>query len=381
MNRIFYSFLMLFLLFLFSCKEKTTEPEIEDPWGWAEHFDGGNSCMLYSVQQTDDGSFIVVGNKGGSPGGAWLIKTDSDGDTLWTRTFSESYGYSIRQTIDGGYVIAGERNNDFLLIKTNGEGDTLWNETYGGGSEDKGRSVKQTTDGGYIIAGYTESYGAGNRDVYLVKTDLNGNLLWSYPYGGTENDVGNSVDQTNDGGFIVAGVTLSFGSSADVYLIKTNSDGDTLWTKTYCYSSTSEDLGFSVQQTNDNGYIIVGYTNTYLGHGIDAYLIRTDSLGDTLWTRIYGGTAYDCGSSVQQTTDGGFIITGETRSDGTSGTGDVWLIKTDNNGDLQWTWTYSTQISDDRGLEVQQTTDGGFILVGFEDWGGSRTKGILIRKY
>jgi hypothetical protein len=179
---------------------------------------------------------------------------------------------------------------------------------------------------GYIIAGYTNSFGAGNSDVYLIKTNSAGDTLWTRTYGGGEDDVGYSVQQTTDGGYVIAGYTNSFGAgNSDVYLIKTDASGDTLWTRTY--GSNNNDYGYSVQQTEDGGYVIAGYTRFYS----DVYLIKTDSLGGTLWTRTYGGVDNDYGYSVQQTTDVGYVIVGLTESFG-AGYSDVYLIKTDPDG-------------------------------------------------
>jgi len=155
---------------------------------------------------------------------------------------------------------------------------TSWWKTYGGTASDAGRSVQQTSDGGYVIAGRTGSFGAGDDDVYLIKTSASGDTLWTRSYGGTDSDRGYSVQQTSDGGYIIAGLTESFGAGqADVYLIKTDASGDTLWTRTY--GGTEYDLGCSVQQTADGGYIVAGYTRSYGAGNCDVYLIKTDSLG------------------------------------------------------------------------------------------------------
>ena len=207
---------------------------------------------------------------------------------------------------------------------------TSWWRTYGGTLTDQGWSVQQTSDGGYIIAGRTYSFGAGNSDVYLTKTNTPGDTLWTRTYGGTSEDDGYSVQQTTDSGYIITGYTASF-SAGGVYLIRTNASGDTLWTRTY--GGTSEDVGTSVQQTLDGGYIVAGYTLTFGAGGYDAYLIKTDASGDTMWTRTYGGTGDDQGYSVQQTSDGGYIIAGRTYSFG-AGNSDVYLIKTDSLGNV-----------------------------------------------
>jgi len=179
-----------------------------------------------------------------------------------------------------------------------------WERTYGGPNVEWGYSVQQTSDGGYIVAGYSGSFPVFG--IYLLKTNASGDTLWTRTYGGLSWDQGNSVQQTSDGGYIVAGYTHSFGHAngwADVWLIKTNASGDTLWTRTY--GGTNGDQGYSVQQTSDGGYIIAGWTNSFGAGGYDVYLIKANASGDTLWTKTYGGTNDDYGNSVQQTSDGG----------------------------------------------------------------------------
>ncbi|MDD5529526.1 MAG: T9SS type A sorting domain-containing protein [bacterium] len=306
---------------------------------WTRTFGGTNGDWGLSVQQTFDGGFIITGSTCSfgvnTPNfsNVYLVRTDSSGDTLWTRTFGETfddYGNSVQQTQDSGFIIAevtlsGVGYNDAYLIKTNSSGALLWTNSYGGTFDDYGYSVKQASDGGFIITGYTSSTGG---DVYLIRTDSSGGMLWARTFGGTKGDCGNSVQQTKDGGFIVAGATTSFGTgNDDVYLIKTNSSGDTIWTRTYSRGVCN--YGNSVQQTCDSGFIIAGTTNSFaagISDSCDVYLVRTNSLGDTLWTKTLGGTKYDDGCSVQQTSDGGFIVVGITTSFGAGGS-DVYLIR------------------------------------------------------
>ncbi len=345
---------------------------------WEKTYDNGHRDDGHSVEQTNDGGYIVTGSTiiwsdfMASHYKVYIIKTDNNGDTLWTKTYGgedQHHGNSIQQTTDGGFIITGftyslqTQTGDVYLIKTDENGDSLWTRTYGGVYVDVGRSVKQTTDDGFIITGYTRSSGTGSSEVYLIKTDSNGDTLWTKTFGGEEDDKGWSVQQTNDGGYIITGYTLSFGASyySDVYLIKTDSNGDSLWTKVF--NGGSSDLGYSVEQTTDGGYIISGVTWSSGYGNDDVYLIKTDCNGDTLWTKTFGGTAYESGlTSVQQTIDGGYIVTGSTNSFG-NGNDDVFLIKTDSDGNTLWTRTFGGT-GDDCGISVQQTTDGGYIIVG-----------------
>jgi len=241
-------------------------------------------------------------------------------DTLWTKTFGGAdydWGISVQETSDSGYIIAGMTLSfgagsfDAYLIKTNATGETLWTKTYGGNNYDFAASVQQTSDGGYIIAGMTFSFGAGLNDVWLIKTDSFGDSLWARTFGGTSMDASYSVQQTIDGGYIIVGWTESFGrSDQDVYLIKTDSSGNDVWAKTY--GGSGNDQGFSVVQTSDSGYIIVGNTRSFGPGDEDVYLLKTDKDGDLLWDKTYGGTNYDAAYSVKQTIDGGYIIAGYT---------------------------------------------------------------------
>ncbi|MDD2889771.1 MAG: T9SS type A sorting domain-containing protein [bacterium] len=341
---------------------------------WTRTYGGTGFDFGKSVQQTFDGGFILAGCKEfGGVGGAYdvyLVRTDSSGDTLWTRTYGgkgNEYGESVQQIIGGGFIIAGYTNsfgtnyNNVYLIRTNSSGDTLWTRTFGGTEEDIGFSVQQTSDSGFIITGMTNSFGAGFWDVYIIKTNSSGNILLSKTFGGNGDDVGASVQQTSDGGFIVTGYTESFGVGYnDVYLIKTDALGNTLWTKTF--GGTSHDNGYSVQQTQDEGFIIAGYTNSFGAGKGDIYLVRINSSGNALWTKTFGGYENDWGCSVQQTTDGGFIIAGYTESFGAGG-GDVYLIRTNSSGDTLWTKTFGGEY-EDCAYSVQQTFDGGFIIAG-----------------
>jgi len=343
---------------------------------WTRTYGGTDGDYGRSVEQTTDGGYIVTGYTSSFGAGGddmYLLRTDANGDTLWTRTYGgtqDDYGWTIQKTTDYGYIVMGYTwsfgagGSDIILLKTDANGDTLWTRTYGGTGDDNCHSVQQTTDSGYIIAGTTWSFGAGGSDVYLIKTDANGDTLWTRLFGGTANDYGHSVEQTTDGGYIVSGATSSFGAGgSDVYLIKTDVNGDTLWTM--IYGGTGDEYSCSVQQTPDNGYIITGVTWSFGAGGSDVYLIKTDANGDTLWTRMYGGTNDDFGWALIQTIDNGYIIAGETWSFG-AGSCDVYLLKIDANGDTLWTVTYGGTDAD-RGWSVQQTTDGGYIIVG-ETW-------------
>ena len=362
--------------------------------GWEKTYGGGNTDYGYSVQQTTDGGYIITGTGlfGNIDDDIYLIKTNSIGDSLWAKTFGGTnidIGYSVHQTTDGGYIITGIKNWNLLspsldssnvwLIKTDGNGNEQWTKTFGGTNHDEGRSVQQTTDGGYIICGRTASFGNGS-DVYLIKTDGNGIQQWYQTFSGTSDDLGYSVQQTTDGGYIICGSTWSSSVGWDVWLIKTDVSGNQQWNQ--INGGTNDDVGESIKQTTDGGYIICGSTYSFsnpVGYIIrsDIYLIKTDSQGDSLWTRTFGGNGHDFGHSVQQTTDDGYIICGSTSSFGN--VFDVYLIKTDINWVEQWNQTFGGN-GDNFGFSVQQTTDDGFIITGsYQNSLGTERKVYLIK--
>ena len=255
-------------------------------------------------------------------------------DTLWTRTYGgidNDGAYCVQQTIDGGYIVAGYTFSfgaggpDFYLVKTNSQGDTLWTRTYGGSDSYYAYSVQQTVDGGYVVAGSAFSLAIGDWNLYMMKTDSHGDTLWTRTYGGSEWDEAYCVLQTDDEGYVVAGFTESFGVGyRDLYLVNTNGQGDTLWTHTYGGDDT--DRAWCVQQTMDGGYIVTGYTGSFGAGNMDFYLVKTDNRGDTLWTDTFGGSEAEGASCIQQTADGGYIVAGWTYSFG-AGDYDFYLVK------------------------------------------------------
>jgi hypothetical protein len=302
---------------------------------WSRTFGGSEDDWGYSVQQTSDGGYILLGGSYGTgDGDFWLIKTDSQGNKQWAKTFGGSeddWGWSVQQASDGGYILLGYTESygtgkeDFWLIKTDAYGNKEWDRTFGVSEADRGISVQQASDGGYILLGYTESYGTGKEDVWLIKTDSQGNKEWDRTFGGSEADWGISVQQTQDGGYSLLGDTYSYGTGkAGVWLIKTDSQGNEQWERTF--GESSWDKGWSIQQTTAGGYILLGYTYSY-GVGVnDFWLIKTDAQGNKQWEKTFGGSEDDGSISVQQTQDGGYILLGDTYSYGV-GSADFWLIK------------------------------------------------------
>ncbi len=354
---------------------------------WTKTYGGNNYDSGESVQQTFDGGYIIAGftrSFGAGSADVYLIKTDENGDTLWTKTYGgtgSDAGTSVQQTLDSGYIVVGGADltpttGMLYLLKTDHFGDTVWTEKFGGGGKEEGYSVQQTIDGGYVAAGYTLTFGPGYSAFYLVKTDLLGNLLWTKTYGGDDWDFGFSVQQTTDSGYIMCGFTTSFGAGGqDVYLVKTDAQGDTIWTKTY--GDTGDDCGYAAMQIADGGYAMTGYT-AYGAGGGDVCLIKTNAQGELQWIKAYGGTDHDWGYSLYETADGGYIIAGGTRSFG-SGDDDAYILKTDENGDSLWTRIYGGTAYD-WFESVQQLTDFGYIIVGTTQSFGTDSSSVWLLK-
>ncbi|MBN1632606.1 MAG: T9SS type A sorting domain-containing protein [Ignavibacteria bacterium] len=367
---------LILIISLFILTAITTYAQAPDTQ-WTKTYGGSQDDRGYCVKQTFDGGFIILGttNSFGTGGISFiLLKTDFRGDTLWTRTYQGSYDNisMVEQTSDSGYIIIGMTElfgsgmTDLYLIKTNSYGDSLWAKTYGGCNLESGVDGQQTSDGGYIITGCSKSFGTTGTYVYLIKTDSLGDCIWTRTYEDGFNGP-YRVTETTDEGFLVAGET-SFpihGGETDIYLIKTNSSGDTLWTKKH--GGTSMDEVWDIQQTSDGGYFIVSTTRSFGMGWWDYYLIKTDEFGDTLWTKTFGGEFGDGARSGHQTSDGGYIVSGWACSFGNYY--QAYLVKTNSQGDKLWDKIYGG-FSQDESQFIQQTSDGGYISVG-----GTRTYG------
>ena len=288
---------------------------------WMGNYGGSAFDNAEAVVQTLDGGFLTTGATASfsSDGMVYTVKTDESGDTLWTRTFSEHgfdyYGSDAAATMDSCYLITGNCSDGFnerrlILLKYNDSGELLWSQIY---REfwGKGLSVIQLEGGNIIIAG--QAVLADEGDAFLMKTDENGEMLWFQSYNASDLDTGLDVDSTFDGGFIISGACWVSNFMTQCWLIRTDSEGDTLWTRTY--GGSHHETGYEVCQTLDGGFIVAGTSSSFHTFGVDdIYVVRTDSVGDTLWTYVYGANYPDRGYSVQQTLDGGFIVAGTTES-------------------------------------------------------------------
>ena len=388
-------------------KEEDKTPEAVT---WQKMFGGSGEDVALSIQQTSDGGYIVAGyspstditgvtNNGDRD--VYIVKLDSTGAVSWQKMDGGSgndVGFSIQQTSDGGYItagwskstdISGVTNNgefDFYILKLDSAGALSWQKMYGGSFGDFAISIQQTSDGGYIVAGSSNSTDItgvtnnGDSDAYIVKLDSTGALSWQKMFGGSGSDSAISIQQTNDGGYIVAGSSNSTDISGvtnngfnDFYLVKLDSTGALSWQK--MYGGSGNDVGFSIQQTSDGGYIVAGSSNSTDITGVtnngdrDVYIVKLDSAGVLSWQKMFGGSFGDFAISIQQTSDGGYIVGGYSKSTDISGVTnngefDFYILKLDSAGALSWQKMYGGS-GDDLARSIQQTSDGGYIVGGY----------------
>ena len=347
-----YLTIFVFLLLLncinsvgFQLKNISDEEDILNVKVWTKTFGGKSRDGCFSVQQTSDGGYILTGyysEYGSGDFDLWLVKIDSNGNKLWDKVFGgEDWDYAsdVKQTKDGGYIITGKTRmyrypEDVWLIKTDENGNKEWDKAFDKGTYEYAFSVAQTNDGGYILTGNIFSWGYPVAHIasWLIKTDENGNKIWEKIYGGDGDCSGKCVIQTQDLGYAFIGSTTFYGAGIrDFWLVKTDENGNELWNKTY--GGEKYDVGDYIQQTTDGGFIIVGETRSFGSGYFDFYLIKTDQNGNEEWSKTYGGCKFDQGWVVRQTSDGGYIFCGHTCSYG-DGSDDMWIVKTDENGNI-----------------------------------------------
>jgi len=387
---------------------------------WQKSFGGSSSDKAYTVQQTTDGGYVlageswstdgdVSGNHGNGKNDYWITKLDSNGNLQWQKCLGGSdyeVAYSIQQTADGGYVIAGYSyssdgnvtgihgtNEDYWIVKLDNSGNLQWQKCLGGSYGEQANSIKQTTDGGYIVAGSSQSVdgdvtgvhlngGLSSFDYWVVKLDNYGNLEWQKAVGGSDYDYASSIQQTADGGYVVAGYTKSIdgdvtgfhgGLFYDFWIVKLDNSGNLQWQK--CLGGGDWDQANSINQTLDGGYVIAGYTKSIDGDvtgnhgGSDFWIVKLDNGGNLLWQKCMGGSYNDVATSIQQTMDGEYVVAGYTTSTDGDVTGhhggvyDFWIVKLNNTGALQWQKTLGGS-NGETANSIQQTADGGYVVAG-----------------
>lgn len=352
---------------------------------WNRTYGGKYGDGAWSLQETKDGGYVLVGNTAtrGEGSDLWLIRTDSEGNSLWSRILGgsgEDVGYFVRETADGGCIIVGSTNSFGMgaerlwLVKMDGNGSLIWDKTFGGfvySSGDGGWSVNETDDGGYIATGYIQSQGNGRKDLWLLCTDDKGDLLWDKSYGGANDDVGLSVLQSRDGGFIVAGRTASLGNKGDdIWILKTDNMGIMSWNVSY--GGDEDDAGFQIVELRD-GYAVVGRSESGLKNE-RIILIRLDDYGRRIWERSYLGSS---GTSLQQTMDGGFVIGG--RIDRANSGKDALIIKTNSAGQEEYRKILGG-MRDDIASFVIQNREGDYVMAGITASYGSGAEDVWLVK-
>ncbi|HCN19182.1 MAG: hypothetical protein A2060_06015 [Planctomycetes bacterium GWA2_50_13] len=322
---------------------------------WFATFGGNTSDIGNSVYQTSDGGYAVAGYQvlEENHADAWLLKVDANGIVQWQKSYGGDEGddffNSVEQTSDNGYILVGGTwsdnggDSDGWALKLNSQGQVEWEQDFGGDNHDFIYSVEQTKDGGYVAVGKTSSSGAGLTNGWMVRINALGQVQWQKTYGGDSYDTINSIIETDDGGFVVAGSSYSFGTgNEDAWIMKLDSTGATQWQKSY--GGQGEDLAFFIEPTKDGGYIAAGRTSSYGTGTMDAWVLKLNSSGDIQWQKTYGEGNYDLASTIHQTDDGGYIVSGGTYVIGPNGEDlgkEFWVAKLDSNGAVEWmrsTW-------------------------------------------
>ena len=314
---------------------------------WAKSYGGAaNSEESLHVAPTSDGGYALAGRSysfGAGNEDAYLVKTDRNGNLQWSKVYGTAKierAYSVRQTSDGGYILAGtsfdyqntpvEPNNyEVLLIKVTETGALVWAKRYNALFDEEGYDVEQTSDGGYIVTGSAQGDALGFSDLLLMKTDGSGTIQWANAYGGALQEEAHTVRQLGDGSYLIGGFTNSSGAgSGDALMMKVDNNGSIQWGKTY--GGINNELGYSAQPTSDGGYLLAGSAGSFGAGSFDGYLVKTDGSGNLQWSSAYGGSNVEFGIAGFETSDGGFLLAGITRS--FSADGDAYLVKTDVTG-------------------------------------------------
>ena len=358
---------------------------------WMRTYGDASTQEIRCITETSDHGYIFAGSNyvegaGGGHVEAYVVKLDSDGDTLWTTSFrgaGEARAYAVRETFDGGYITAGyygylplADDRNVCLVKLNSLGGIAWERTYGGIGYDEAHDVRVLHgDSGFVVTGYTRSFGVYGSDVYLIRTTSTGDTLFTRYYGSTINDKGYSICETTDG-YVLCGISQT-ATEYNLYIVKTTSHLDTVWTKTY--GGSEDDAGYSIRLTPaDFGFIIGGQTASFGAGADDGWAVKTDLNGDTLWTRTVGDSLYNRFFSVDTTSDGGYVFAGqyghvplEER--------DIYAAKLAPDGTLEWEARYGTA-NEDVALSIEQTTDGRYILGGYtKDWDSGDMDAFVVR--
>jgi Zn-dependent protease len=355
---------------------------------WQHVYNRPYSDVGYNAVETP-GGYLVLGvtkSHGNGSYDAWLLKIDPQGNELWNRTYGGTGGdwfYGLIPTKDGNYVMAGALGSgtaggfDIWLLKVNGNGDILWSKTFGGPNYDVGFSVAEMGDGGYAVTGY--SVGANSDyDVAIIRTDHDGNLVWRYTYPFGAQDWGKSIVASSDGGIVVAGWTkATSSSSAKAFLLKTDGNGTRQWDGVYG-TAGGDTYGYGVIKTVDGGYILGGYTTAGDEGGVDVYAVKVDRDGGKLWEKVTGLAKDDYGFNAYQLSDG--LVFGGYSSSFDPALWKLYLVRTDNDGNILGYQSYGPEGTSVKGGLSLLTSDGGFLFVGNTNEYGSGNDDVFVLK-
>lgn len=307
---------------------------------WSKAIGGYKIDWVTSIKLVNDNGFIACGSTFSYCCGrrsVYLIRLDSLGNVKWEKSYcreGDDRGMCVMVNNANEYVICGERTiddtngQDVLLLKTDHKGNVIWERTFSGKDLECGSNVIQTKDNGYIIGGYTQSFGSGKKDILLIKTDSKGNQVWRKTFGGSGEEFIHGTSgliQSSDGGFVICGVTTSFGAGkADYYIIKISHQGETLWQKYFGGNNDEDPLSIIEVATGD--FVIAGYTKSFGAGDRDIYIIKINSKGKEKWSEILGGPEFDCAICIQAINKDEYVICGETKNK-SKGERDVYLLK------------------------------------------------------
>jgi hypothetical protein len=334
---------------------------------------------------SSDGGYLMVGytnNTDMNDCDLYVMKADAQGNFVWDREFGGSrpdYAYNIIETGDGNYFIVGYSASfsggdlDIYLIKMDAAGNKIWEKTYIGPGNEEGREIIRTSDGNFVIVGHTNT-NLSSQDMFLMKIDPTGAVMWIKYYGGSNDDFGDSVKQCPDGGFIIGGETYSYGQGGDAYLVRTNSNGDTLWTKHFGGAQSEEIV--SVLSNNDGSYTYA-VRDSSNGADVDVRVMKSDASGGVVWNKLYSGPQKDTPHRINKVSDGGFIVAAISRSFGWINP-DMWVLRLNSGGDTLWSKHFG-DTEHEHCYSAKESPDGGFLAAGHSRSYGPSQKVMFVK--